>query len=818
MPYAAYPLGGIGTGTISLNASGELTDFQIFNRPSLGMKVPYTFFSLYVNGPFGSRALALEAKPVADFYKGRGWHPSWTRGLRRFSSSQMTVRVPFATIDFSQDDLPVRVSLTAWNPFIPGNDLDSELPGALFDIVLTNISDSPVDVMTALSMGNIHNFRGADSFDNPKQSKQCTNVTRKEDGLTGVFMTGHELAENDLLFANNAILTDDENGLTCSRWHLGAWYDGITDFWEKFQRGELANEDGSDLSDFSAVGPTAAYVGTTAIKKTIYPGETRHMRFALTWYVPNRTRGWWVNKDRETMKNHYATRFTDAWQVGKELMTRWDDLEKASRTFSDAIYTTTLPECVIDAITANISVLRSTTCWRMPDGTFMGWEGSHEQEGSCHGTCMHVWNYAQTVAFLFPRLEQSVRENEFLVEMDENGFLPFRCFKKVGLPDPKFYPAVDGTFGTIMRAWREWKLGGDREYLEKVYPRVLTAFDYGMSIWDEDGDGVPEARQHNTYDIEFFGPNPLSALIELGAIKAVEKMADEMGDKDRQEQMTSLYCKAQVRFDELCWQGEYYIQRLEDVDKYPYQFGEGCLSDQLLGQTLAFIAGLGELVPHENLVSAAKAIVKYNFATPDRRRPCLQRQFIADDETGLLLASWPNGHKPRFPFVYSDEVWTGIEYQVATLLCYLGLDEDALRIVEAVRSRFDGVRRSPWSEMECGFYYARAMASWGLLIALTGFDCHVSKGKMAFVPYNEGRFFWSHGEGWGMFTYGKTECALKLCYGRLTLQSLDFPGAEEAVSVCLNGKSIPFYVIDNGLAFSATLVPGDELSIQIPVK
>ena len=120
--------------------------------------------------------------------------------------------------------------------------------------------------------------------------------------------------------------------------------------------------------------------------------------------------------------------------------------------------------------------------------------------------------------------------------------------------------------------------------------------------------------------------------------------------------------------------------------------------------------------------------------------------------------------------------------------------------------------------MECGFYYARAMASWGLLIDLTGFDCHVSKGKMAFVPYNEGRFFWSHGEGWGMFTYGKTECALKLCYGRLTLQSLDFPGAEEAVSVCLNGKSIPFYVIDNGLAFSATLVPGDELSIQIPVK
>ena len=817
MPHAAYPLGGIGTGTISLNASGELTDFQIFNRPSLGMKVPYTFFSLYVKGKDGSDARALEARANPDYYKGRGWHPSYTRGLPRFSSSEMCVKVPFATIDYSRDNLPVKVSMTAWNPFIPGNDEDSGIPGALFDIVLTNVSDAPVEALAALSMGNIHNFRGADAFDNPKQSKQCVNEAKTEDGLSGVFMTGTELPEDDLLYANNALLTDDPDATVCPRWHLGAWYDGITDFWEHFERGELPNQDGSDLSDFSAVGPMAAYVGSAGIKKTIGPGETKHLRFCMAWYVPNRTQGWWVDRERPTMKNHYATRYSDAWQVGRDLMKRWKELEKAGRDFSDAIYGTTLPESVIDAITANISVLRSTTCWRMPDGTFMGWEGSHEQEGSCHGTCMHVWNYAQTVAYLFPRLEQSVRENEFLVEMEEDGMLPFRCFRKVGLSDPHFYPAVDGTFGTVMRAWREWKLGGSRAYLEKVYPRILTAFDYAMRIWDEDGDGVPETKQHNTYDIEFFGPNPLSGVMELGAIRAVEKMACVMGDTARQRQMADLFDKAQKRFEELCWQGEYYIQKIEDVDKYPYQFGEGCLSDQLLGQTIAFITGLGDLLPREHLRSAAQAIFRYNFASPEGRRPCLQRQFIDDDETGLLLASWPNGNKPRFPFVYSDEVWTGIEYQVATMLIYLGLDKEALTMVDAVRSRFDGVRRSPWSEMECGFYYSRAMASWGLLVALTGYDCDVANGEITFAPhYTTGTCFWSQGDGWGTFELSEDKASLRLLYGSLQLKSLRIPGADRIKAVHLNGNAIQFQNHDSTICLGDTgMMAGDELIVEM---
>jgi hypothetical protein len=90
------------------------------------------------------------------------------------------------------------------------------------------------------------------------------------------------------------------------------------------------------------------------------------------------------------------------------------------------------------------------------------------------------------------------------------------------------------------------------------------------------------------------------------------------------------------------------------------------------------------------------------------------------DEGGLLLCTWPKGGRPTLPFVYSDEVWTGIEYQVASHLMMEGLLEPGLEIVRIARSRYDGRVRNPFDEIECGHWYARALSSWALLQALSG--------------------------------------------------------------------------------------------------
>jgi non-lysosomal glucosylceramidase len=219
------------------------------------------------------------------------------------------------------------------------------------------------------------------------------------------------------------------------------------------------------------------------------------------------------------------------------------------------------------------------------------------------------------------------------------------------------------------------------------------------------------------------------------------------------------FARGSARLDELLWNGEYYIQRLDDVNAYKYQHGVGCLSDQLLGQLHARILGLGDLLPAEHVRQAIGAVFAHNFRRDLSEHANCQRTYALNDEAGLLMCSWPHGGRPRLPFVYSDEIWTGVEYQVAAQLIYEGWVEQGLELVAAVRARHDGVRRNPWDEVECGHHYARAMSSWALLPALSGFHCDMGAGTISFAPRVEASTqadafgcFWSCGRGWGTYS------------------------------------------------------------------
>ncbi|KPV48471.1 hypothetical protein SE17_37890, partial [Kouleothrix aurantiaca] len=301
---------------------------------------------------------------------------------------------------------------------------------------------------------------------------------------------------------------------------------------------------------------------------------------------------------------------------------------------------------------------------------------------------------------------------------------------------------------SILRVYREWLLSGDRDWLAMVWPGVKRAIVHASRHWDLDQDGVLDGRQHNTYDIEFYGPNPLTGIYYLAGLRAVAELARAMNDAELAGRSQSAFERGSQRLDELLWNGEYYIQRLDDVDAHMYQHGQGCLSDQLLGQLHARVLGLGDLLPAEHVRSAIKAVFDRNFRRDFHNHVNCQRSYVLNDESGLILCSWPHGGRPRFPFVYSDEVWTGIEYHVAAHLCYEGWRDEGLEIVEALRARHDGVRRNPWDEVECGHHYARSMASWALLLALSGFTCDVDKGTLGFapaVPDEEFRCMWSGG-------------------------------------------------------------------------
>jgi uncharacterized protein (DUF608 family) len=273
-----------------------------------------------------------------------------------------------------------------------------------------------------------------------------------------------------------------------------------------------------------------------------------------------------------------------------------------------------------------------------------------------------------------------------------------------------------------------------------------------------DNDGVLEGRQHNTYDIEFYGANPLCTFYYLAALRAVEVMAGVMGEPEIARRCAEAFQKGSQRADALMWNGSFFIQAIDDaaLDEHLYQHGKGCLSDQLLGALHARALGLGDVLPREHLRTGIKAIYDRNYRTSFKRHVNAQRSFVLNDERGLVMCSWEADEpRPRFPFIYSDEVWTGVEYHVAAHLIYEGWTQEGLDIVEAVMDRHDGVRRSPWNEVECGHHYARSMSSWLVLMAMTGFESDIDAGVMRFNPVQSGsdfKTFWSNGVAWGTLT------------------------------------------------------------------
>jgi uncharacterized protein (DUF608 family) len=774
---AAFLLGGIGTGNVSVGSRGELRDWELFNAPGKGKLLPNSWFAIWAKREGGEPvAKVLESRLTPPLSRGTGYHPMTGYGLPRLDHSVMHGEYPVVQIDFQDADLPVNVSLEAYTPFVPLNPDDSGIPGAILTYRVTNPGDRPVDVTIAGSLSNPVGCLECNDYNYyvPSQSKLNRNDYIDESMFRGIYFHSDGHGANELPYGNVALATTNPQTTYKRAWLRGPWFDFLQEFWDDFA------EDGR-LNDLGYEEPAAdkqTDTGTLGICETLAPGETRLFRFFLTWYFPNRMNGWFEHvrdkrEGREIAQNYYANLFDSSWSAASYMVRHFERLSKETFAFRDALFASTLPAVVLDAVSSNITVLRSPTCFRLKDGRFLAFEGCRDKVGSCDGNCNHVWNYAQTLAFLFPTLEQSMRRTEFLEELEPDGKMNFRARKMFDCSWHHKEAASDGQMGAIMRVYREWKLTGDTAFLKELWPHVKQALSYAFTYWDTDGDLVLDGRQHNTYDIEFYGPNPLSSFSFLGALRAAEEMAAYVGDEEAERKYGQAFKSSSGKVNDLLWNGEYFVQLLEDVNQYKYQHGIGCLSDQLLAQQLAHLYGIGYLLPQERVRSAIRSVFKYNFRSSFRNHVNCQRVYAANDEAGLLLCSWPDGGRPRLPFVYSDEVWTGIEYQVATHLIYEGMVEEGLTVVKAVRDRYDGIARNPWNEVECGHHYARSLASWGLLIALGGFKFDMVQGEISFEPVmNRDEFstFWSTGRAWGTYSQRKTatgdyEIGVKVLYG-----------------------------------------------------
>jgi uncharacterized protein (DUF608 family) len=804
----AFPLGGIGTGTVSLGGRGELRDWEIFNRPAKGTRLPLTFFALWAK-PAGreARAWVLERKILPPFISAQGLPPGQVAGLPRLGEAHFTGAYPLAHISYQDAALPVGVELEACNPFIPHNADDSGLPVAIFRWRLSNALPIAVEATVAFSLFNAIGYDGQFGLARGRRSAIFggnLNQRIAEPGLAGIHMTrpGFSGPEEGSL----AVASPWAQQAFLLHWERSGWFDDLQSFWDGFsQTGRLAD---AAAGTPSPMGETD--VATLGLAAQIPPGGTVELPFILTWHFPNLMNYWHdffrmgpQEAQSQRLGNYYATRFADAWGVARYVAGNLERLDRETHLYHDTIFASTLPPTVLDAVSSQSSVMRTTTGLRTEDGRYYAFEGCNDNAGSCPLNCTHVWNYEQTVAHLFPHIERSMRLTDLAVNTMPSGEQKFRTLLPL---DPSrlwnYQPAADGQMGSVLKLYREWQISGDNEFLRQMWPHAQRALAYAWDYWDADHDGVMEGEQHNTYDVEFYGPNTMMGTLYLGALRAAEEMARTLGDAGAAEEYHRLYLSGREKMDNHLWNGEYYVQQvtptravqsrrdryqqrhpppLRDGEPEPrYQFGPGCLSDQMLGQWFAHVVDLGYLLPKEHVRAALASIVRHNWRPSLANHTNCQRTYALDNEGGLLTCSWPKGGRPRYPFPYADEVWTGIEYQVAAHLIYEGLVEDGLAIVQATRARHDGIARNPWDEFECGHHYARAMSSWSLLLSLSGYHYSAPEQRLAFAPRLQPldfRCFFSTGHGWGQYrqrgTANLMEYSYDVRYGSVAVRVLE---------------------------------------------
>ena len=511
--------------------------------------------------------------------------------------------------------------------------------------------------------------------------------------------------------------------------------------------------------------------------------------------------------DEGDVEATYRPWYSERFKSLNEVIGYWDAnqamLEKNSRLFSDAFYSSSLPAEVLEAVAANLTILKSPTVLRQWDGRFWAWEGCQDSFGSCHGSCTHVWNYAQALPHLFPSLERTLRETEFRVSQNTEGHQNFRVNLPISAPPHNFHAAADGQLGGIMKVYREWRISGDTQWMKDLFPAVKKSLDYCIRTWDPLHKGYLEEPHHNTYDIEFWGPDGMCTSFYLGALTAFIEMGKEL--KQPVKEYTALLSKGKKYMETALFDGEYFIQKIQweglqapnpvDVMSFggsysdealkllkeegpKYQYGTGCLSDGILGMWMASVCGLDEVLDNEKVRSHLVAVHKYNLKHDlvDHFNP--QRPVYAcGKDGGLLLCTWPKGGMLSLPFVYSNEVWTGIEYQVASHLMMKGEVGKGLDIVRECRERYDGRVRNPFNEIECGHWYARAMASYGMLQGLTGVR-YDAVDKTMYINSKIGDFksFISTDTGFGTIEWKAGKPVLNVVYGNIDVKRYNVSG------------------------------------------
>ena len=626
----AFPIGGIGSGMLCLDGTGSISHLSIRNNPAI-FNTPRLFAAISVKGaPQNTRVLEGPVPGWKRFSVRNGGHGVYgtTIALARFRHAEFKARFPFAEVSLADAAMPVSVIITGWSPFIPSDADNSSLPVGALEYKFTNTTAKTQELVFSFNSFTLSGFKQVMPA---KNGFILSNDTASAPDKKG-----------DLMF-----YTNEAKMVVDYCWFRGGFYDPLAIAWKHLEESRV-----------QAVDPQPNSPGAFLfVPFTLKPGEHKVIRLMIAWYVPDTKLrvGNEVQKESDSTipdesvdlpsiyhKPWYSSRFKDIQAVADYWQQHYEELKAKSKLFSDAFYKSTLPPEVTEAVAANLSILKSPTILRQFDGRLWAWEGCEDDEGSCPGSCTHVWNYAQAIPHLFPELERSLRETEFFENQDANGHQQFRAALPIRPQAHDFYAAADGQLGGLMKTYRDWRISGDSAWLRKLYPRMKASLDYCINTWDPHHAGRLEEPHHNTYDVEFWGADGMSSSYYAGALEAFIKMGDYLHQDVSDYRF--LFNKVKSFTEDTLFNGQYFIQRIKwkglqatdpvtfsahslhsgyslealqllQVEGPKYQYGNGCLSDGVVGDWLARVCGLPEPLNRTKVISHLNSVYRTSKKT-----------------------------------------------------------------------------------------------------------------------------------------------------------------------------------------------------------
>lgn len=819
-------LGGIGTGSVELRKDGQFYNWSIFNNYPLGSGPVFTIPQRPRNGWESSlmffivryqvegEQARLKLLQINDGLDEGGlesidYYYPWMEAIEKIEYSG---RFPFVNMKFTDSEMPLDIEMKAFNPFIPHDVKNSSLPGIYFDFEVTSTSDKNVDVMILASQRNLVGYDDIHKY-------FVTDLVEEED-YTYFKQTVGGMDTDRSDFGEMGIASVGENTSYYLGWeHKHPYYEKL--LVEK-QLANINDTEGRNMT-YEKTGEKIGRLGnrtkdqrcfsSIARSEKLSPGNSFDHSFVMAWHFPN-AYGSHNAPQTEEMKNytfegdyilnrkitknqgHYYSNFFDsASEVVDYMVNNKEELTARTRQFVEDFYASDLDHFVLNQVNSNLNtfITSSTLTKEMKFGIREGmtpdksWGPNATIDVSLYGSA--------AIVALYPELQKNMMRQHRDLQTDEGEI-------NHGLGYDLDY-TQNGTWGVyhrmdmpgnyVQQVLRDYFWTNDKEYLEEMWPSIKKAISYVTDERDEDGDDMPDMTGiMSSYDnFPMYGLASYLQSQWLCSMKGAVEAAKTMEDKSAAREYRKIFKKGSKLMDKHLWNGEYY--RLskdysglcEDIEGAT-EVDEGCLTDQIVGQWMANMSGLGYLFKEEHVKKSLEKVMEMSYI----------------DDFGLRNCTWPE-HPDLYPIHETDlwvdqanTPWTGVELAFASFLIYEDMVDEGLKVIKSVDDRYREAGLY-WDHQEFGGHYYRPMSSWAIMNAFLGLSA--KEGVYSFAPkvdQEEFKVFFSNSNGTAHYEKTPDEVKINVLTGDFTCNAVRVSKNQiSGITEVRSGSALPDYEI-----------------------